>query len=137
MYLLDTMVVSALRRPDRHAAVVRWLEAQPAEALYISVITVAEIMYGAVRQSRRQPAFAEQLEQWLQAGSSWPHALMENRHGMLVDFQTTQATGTAERDIVPELLGQARGRGFHPQTLGGDKGYDQFGTTWQTCAGAV
>ena len=43
---------------------------------------------------------------------------------MLVDFQTTQATGTAERDIVPELLGQARERGFHPQTLGGDKGYD-------------
>ena len=67
MYLLDTMVVSALRRPDRHAAVVRWLEAQPAEALYISVIIVAEIMYGAVRQSRRQPAFAEQLEQWLEA----------------------------------------------------------------------
>ena len=52
------------------------------------------------------------------------HALMENRHGMLVDFQTTQATGTAERDIVPELLGQARERGFHPKTLGGDKGYD-------------
>ena len=52
------------------------------------------------------------------------HALMENRHGMLVDFQTTQATGTAERDIVPGLLDQARERGFHPQTLGGDKGYD-------------
>ena len=52
------------------------------------------------------------------------HALMENRHGMLVDFQTTPATGTAERDIVPELLEQARERGFHPQTLGGDKGYD-------------
>ena len=52
------------------------------------------------------------------------HALMENRHGMLVDFQTTQATGTAERDIVPELLEQARGRDFHPGTLGGDKGYD-------------
>ena len=31
------------------------------------------------------------------------HALMENRHGMLVDFQTTQ-----ERDIVP-LLGQPGG----------------------------
>ena len=29
------------------------------------------------------------------------HALMENRHGMLVDFQTTQATGTAERNTVP------------------------------------
>ncbi len=52
------------------------------------------------------------------------HALMENRHGMLVDFQATPATGTAERDIVPELLDQARERGFHPRTLGGDKGYD-------------
>ena len=60
------------------------------------------------------------------------HALMENRHGMLVDFQTTRATGTAERDIVPELLEQARGRGFHPRTLGGDKGYP--GTAWRTSA---
>ncbi len=52
------------------------------------------------------------------------HALMENRNGMLVDFQTTQATGTAERDTVPVLVDQAKERGFHPKTLGGDKGYD-------------
>jgi hypothetical protein len=31
------------------------------------------------------------------------HALMENRHGLLVDFQLTHATGTAERDVVPQL----------------------------------
>ena len=61
------------------------------------------------------------------------HALMENRHGMLVDFQTTQATGTAERDIVPGLLDQARERGFHPRTLGGEA--TTLGTAWQTCAG--
>ena len=52
------------------------------------------------------------------------HALMENRHGLLVDFQVTQATGTAERDIVPMLIAQARERHFHPTTLGADKGYD-------------
>jgi transposase len=52
------------------------------------------------------------------------HALMENRHGLLVDFQMTQATGTAERDMVPKLLDAAKERHFHPQTLGGDKGYD-------------
>jgi transposase len=52
------------------------------------------------------------------------HALMENRNGMLVDFQVTQATGTAERDAVPVLLAAAKERGFHPRTLGGDKGYD-------------
>ena len=52
------------------------------------------------------------------------HALMENRHGLLVDFQVSEATGTAERDVVPELLAQARERGFRPRTLGADKGYD-------------
>ncbi len=52
------------------------------------------------------------------------HALMENRNGLLVDFQVTQATGTAERDAVPVLLDEARERGFHPRTLGADKSYD-------------
>jgi transposase len=52
------------------------------------------------------------------------HALMENRHGLLVDFQMTEATGTAERDVTPKLLEQARDRGFRPKTVGGDKNYD-------------
>ncbi len=52
------------------------------------------------------------------------HALMENRHGLLVDFQVTHATGTAERDMVPKLLDQAKERHFHPKALGGDKNYD-------------
>jgi len=51
-------------------------------------------------------------------------ALMENRHGLLVDFQITTATGKAERDVVPHLINDARVRGFHPRTLGADKGYD-------------
>ena len=49
---------------------------------------------------------------------------MENRHGLLVDFQVTTATGTAERDVVPQLIDEARERGFHPRTLGADKAYD-------------
>lgn len=52
------------------------------------------------------------------------HALMENRNGLLVDFQLTQANGTAERDVVPQLLYDAELRGFHPRTLGADKAYD-------------
>jgi transposase len=60
------------------------------------------------------------------------HALMENRNGMLVDFQVTQATGTAERDAAPVLVDAAKERGFHPRTLGGDKGYDT-----QDCVAAL
>ena len=52
------------------------------------------------------------------------HALMENRSGLLVDFRVTTATGTAERDVVPVLLDEARERGFRPRTVGADKGYD-------------
>ncbi len=60
------------------------------------------------------------------------HALMENRNGLLVDFQVTRAAGTAERDAVPVLLDEARERGFRPRTLGADKGYDTRG-----CVGAM
>ena len=60
------------------------------------------------------------------------HALMENRNGLLVDFLVSDATGTAERDAVPVLLDEARERGFHPRTLGADKGYDTRG-----CVGAM
>ena len=52
------------------------------------------------------------------------HALMENRHGLLMDFTVSQATGTAERDAVPELLDGVRERGYRPRTLGADRGYD-------------
>ena len=52
------------------------------------------------------------------------HALMENRHGLLMDFIVSQATGTAERDPVPELLDGLRERGCRPRTLGADRGYD-------------
>ena len=52
------------------------------------------------------------------------HALMENRHGLLMDFTVSQATGTAEWDAVPELLDGLRERGYHPRTLGADRGYD-------------
>jgi transposase len=52
------------------------------------------------------------------------HALMENRNGLLVDFQLSQATGTAERDVVPRLVDEARERGFRVRTLAGDKAYD-------------
>jgi len=56
---------------------------------------------------------------------------MENRHGLLVDFQVSQASGTAERDAVPDLVDQARERGFKPRTLGPTRGMTPK-TAWLT-----
>ena len=50
------------------------------------------------------------------------HALMENRHGFLVNTLVTQADGTAERDAA--LLMASQIPGVKPVTLGGDKNYD-------------
>ena len=66
MFLLDTDVVSALRRPERNPVVSAWVRNQPLDGLYTSVITVGEIWYGIARQRRRQPEFAAQLERWLE-----------------------------------------------------------------------
>ena len=41
-----------------------------------------------------------------------------------MDFTVSPATGTAERDAVPELLDGVRERGYRPRTLGADRGYD-------------
>jgi transposase len=51
------------------------------------------------------------------------HALMENRHGLLVDLRIAEANGTAERDMALEMVGE-RLPGTKRITLGGDKGYD-------------
>ena len=50
------------------------------------------------------------------------HALMENRHGLLVDTMVTLADGTAERDAA--LLMASQISGVKAITLGGDKNYD-------------
>lgn len=50
------------------------------------------------------------------------HVLMENRNGLVVDAELTQATGKAEREAAINLLEQIPGVG--PVTVGADKGYD-------------
>lgn len=50
------------------------------------------------------------------------HALMENRNGLVVDVETTQATGTAEREAAKVMV--ARTVKKAGATLGADKGYD-------------
>ena len=65
MFVLDTNVLSALRRPDRAPQVVRWLARQPEQDLFLSVITLGEVERGIVQQDTRNPAFAADLRLWL------------------------------------------------------------------------
>ena len=65
VFLLDANVVSDLRRPRPHQAVVDWISGVPAEQLFLSAVTVGEIQAG-IKITRDQDATkAIELETWL------------------------------------------------------------------------
>jgi transposase len=53
------------------------------------------------------------------------HALMENRHGLLLDICVTRATGMAEEEAAESMLKRQSHKGVRPKTLGADKAYDR------------
>ena len=65
MYLIDTNVLSAVRRSDRAPQVAAWLRSKPEHALFLSSITVGEIERGIQLQDRLNPQFAADLRVWL------------------------------------------------------------------------
>ena len=65
MFLLDTNVVSELRKPRPHGAVVAWLQAVEDKHLYLSAITLGAIQAGIELTRDQDPAKAAEIESWL------------------------------------------------------------------------
>lgn len=65
MFLLDTDVLSAHRRPARTPAIANWLSSRRTVDLHLSVISIGEIERGIARQRARDAAFAKALASWL------------------------------------------------------------------------
>jgi toxin FitB len=65
-FLLDTVVLSELRKAKPSRKVVHWIKAQDAESLFISVVSIGEIERGIAMAGRSDVAFAAALEQWLE-----------------------------------------------------------------------
>lgn len=66
MYLIDTVVLSEMRKRERHPSVVRWLGSISSTDLHISVLTVAEVERGIENRRGVDDVFASLLEDWLQ-----------------------------------------------------------------------
>lgn len=67
MYLLDTNVVSELRRADKADARVRtWAETAPVGAVFLSSISVLEVELGVLLSERKDPAQGRILRRWLE-----------------------------------------------------------------------
>jgi len=99
MIVLDTNVVSEAMKPDPNPAVQQWLNAQAAETLYLSSITLAELMFGisALPSGRRKAALSQTLEGLLN--------LFDDR---ILAFDTDAARHYAELAVAA----RAAGKGF-------------------------
>ena len=65
MYLLDTNVISELRKPKPHGAVLAWLEPVADGDLFLSAVTIGEIQSGIEITREQDTAKAAEIESWL------------------------------------------------------------------------
>ena len=113
MYLLDTNVVSELRRPRPHGAVLNWIADVPEEQLFVSAVTAGEIQRGIEITREQDEAKADELEAWLDqvlvsfsvlpmdasAFREWAR-LMHRKSDAITEDAMIAATAAAHRLIV-------------------------------------
>ena len=66
MYLLDTNIISELRKPRPHGAVLSWLNSIDDAQLYLSAVTLGEIQAGIELTREQDEAKAKEIEAWLE-----------------------------------------------------------------------
>jgi predicted nucleic acid-binding protein len=72
MFLLDTNVISELRRSRPHGAVVAWLQGVADEDLHLSAVTLGELQAGVEISREQDPEKAAEIEAWIdQVAQTW------------------------------------------------------------------
>ena len=101
MFVLDTNVVSELMRATPAEFVVAWVDRQPAAEVYLTAITVAELLYGVARlpDGRRKTDLAERIETMLR----------EDFEHTVVPFDETAAAHYADIVVRRERAGRPIG----------------------------
>ena len=80
MYLLDTNVVSELRKTRPHGGLLAWLTGVPEDSVHISVVTLGELQAGVERTRRQDPTKAAEIEAWLDGVADWDRILPMGGH---------------------------------------------------------
>lgn len=96
-YLLDTNIVSEMRKPRPHGAVVAWLTSQQEEQLFVSAVTVGELQSGIERTRQQDTAKASEIEAWLDQ-------LAESYQVLAMDTQCFREWGRLMHEKPDQLL---------------------------------
>lgn len=113
MYLLDTNVISELRKRKPHGGVLAWINGVGDEALFLSAVTLGELQAGIELTRNQNAAKAEEIESWVDQLSysyevlpmddrvfrEWGR-LMHGRPGQLIEDAMLAATAIVHRLIV-------------------------------------
>ena len=113
MYLLDTNIVSELRKSKPHGGVMAWISAKDASSLYLSAMTIAELQRGVEMTREQDDEKAGQIEAWLEqlvltgqvlamdaaVCRAWAK-LMHRRSVALVEDAFIAATASVHRLVV-------------------------------------
>ena len=99
MIILDTNVLSALMRQTPDAAVVDWLDRQPADSVWLSSITVFEVRFGLalLPKGRRRSALERAFES----------VLTDDLANRVLDFDTVAAATAAQLAADRQRAGRA------------------------------
>ena len=94
-YLLDTNIVSELRKQRPHGALVAWLNDQEDEQLFLSAVTLGELQSGIERTRHQDPVKADEIEAWVdQLATSYQilpmHTSCFREWGLLMDGKPDQ-----------------------------------------------
>lgn len=97
MILLDTNVVSEAMKPEPHPSVRDWLDAQAAETLFLSSVTIAELLFGigALPTGKRKDNLAAALE-----------AVLELFEPRILPFDTSAARRYADLAVKARVAGK-------------------------------
>ena len=97
MILLDTNVVSEAMKPEPHPSVRGWLDAQAAETLFLSSVTIAELMFGigALPRGKRKDRLATTLD-----------GVMELFEPRILSFDTQAARRYADLAVKARKAGK-------------------------------
>lgn len=64
-FLFDTNVISELRKPKPHGAVVAWFAALGSDQIHICSVSLGELQRGVERTRHSNPAKAQEIESWI------------------------------------------------------------------------
>jgi predicted nucleic acid-binding protein len=99
-YLLDTNVISEMRKPRPHGGVLAWMAKQDEEQLFLSAFTMGELQAGVEKTRRQDPSKASELETWIDQ-------LAASAQVLPMDIMCFREWGRMTDRKSPQLLGDA------------------------------